>query len=112
MVRYNLTHYIHIQASGRLVVEPKPFLPDYKDELYRTVLAFENPFDVQGLQIATTTYYDNSRLPDTDSYIPALRRTRRLPSSQRNTRQVTDVARRVRCLAERREDKRGIKPPF
>src|SRR5438552_15244174 len=43
VVRYNLTHYIHIQASGRLVVEPKPFLPDYKDELYRTVLAFENP---------------------------------------------------------------------
>ena len=83
VVRYNLTHYIHIQASGRLVVEPKPFLPDYKDEMYRTVLAFENPFDVQGLQIATTTYYDNSRLPDTDSYIPALRRTRRLPSSQR-----------------------------
>ncbi|MBI4529160.1 MAG: DUF1329 domain-containing protein [Deltaproteobacteria bacterium] len=75
--------YMQIQAVGRLVVEPKPFLPKYKEELHRTLLSLTAPFDVYGLAVATTVYYDAAKLPDTDLYIPTLRRTRRVPSTQR-----------------------------
>ena len=68
---------------GRLVHEPKPVIPAYKHEHYRVVLTFLKPFDVYGLASLSTVYYDSTRLPDTDLYIPALRRTRRVPSTQR-----------------------------
>jgi hypothetical protein len=41
------------------------------------------PFDVYGLAAAITISYDATKLPDTDLYIPSLRRTRRVPSTQR-----------------------------
>jgi hypothetical protein len=83
VVRRDGAIYMQIQTAGRLVVDPKPILPKYKDELHRTLLSLTSPFDVYGLAVGSTIYYDNSRLPDTDLYIPALRRTRRVPSTQR-----------------------------
>jgi hypothetical protein len=75
--------YMQIQTVGRLVVDPKPVLPNYKDELHRTLLSLTAPFDVYGLAVGSTIYYDAAKLPDTDLYIPTLRRTRRVPSTQR-----------------------------
>jgi len=75
--------YMQIQTVGRLVVDPKPILPKYKDEIHRTLLSLTEPFDVYGLAVASTIYYDAAKLPDTDLYIPTLRRTRRVPSTQR-----------------------------
>jgi hypothetical protein len=75
--------YMQIQTVGRLVVDPKPVLPKYKDEIHRTLLSITYPFDVYGLAVASTIYYDAAKLPDTDLYIPSLRRTRRVPSTQR-----------------------------
>ena len=83
VVRKGASFFTRIQAVGRLAVEPKPIIPQYKDELYRTILSVVEPFDSYGLAITTTNKYDASRLPDTDLYIPTLRRTRRVSSTQR-----------------------------
>ncbi len=83
VVRHTTDLFIQLTVNGRLVVDPKPVLPDYKDELFRTWLMFTSPFDEEGLQVATTVYYNNAKLPDTELYIPALKRTRRVPSTQR-----------------------------
>ena len=83
VVREGLAFVVRIATVGRLVNEPRPFIPAYKDELYRAVLTFLKPFDIYGLASNSIVYYDNTRLPDTDLYIPALRRTRRVPSTQR-----------------------------
>lgn len=75
--------YMQIQTVGRLVVDPKPVMPKFSNELHRTLLSLTSPFDVYGLAAASTIYYDATKLPDTDLYVPALRRTRRVPSNQR-----------------------------
>ena len=83
LVRHDSGLFGQIQSVGRLVVDPKPVVPKYKDELHRVILTLNEPFDSYGLGILTTVHYDGSILPDTDLYIPSLRRTRRVPSSQR-----------------------------
>ena len=83
VVREGTAFVVVIYAVGRLVNEPKPVYSAYKNEHYRVVLTFLKPFDVYGLASLSTVYYDHTRLPDTDLYIPALRRTRRVPSTQR-----------------------------
>jgi hypothetical protein len=83
VLREGVGFVVRIQTVGRIAVEPKPILPAYKDELYRAVLTLLKPFDVYGLSSNTTVYYDAARLPDTDLYIPTLRRTRRVLSTQR-----------------------------
>ena len=83
VVREGTAFVVAVQTVGRLARDPKPIIPGYKDEHYRAVLTFLKPFDVYGLASLSTVYYDNTRLPDTDLYIPALRRTRRVPSTQR-----------------------------
>jgi hypothetical protein len=83
LVRKDEDLFLQIQAVGRLVVDPKPIVPQYKDELHRNLLTLNAPFDSYGLGVVSTVYYDATRLPETDLYIPALRRTRRVPSTQR-----------------------------
>jgi uncharacterized protein DUF1329 len=83
VVRRHTTIFQQITSTGRLVIEPKPYNPLYRDELFRTRLVFYAPEDVEGLQDVTVNYYDASRLPDTFLYIPSLRRVRRVPTTQR-----------------------------
>jgi len=83
LVREGSAFVVAVQTVGRMVEDPKPIIPAYKDEHYRAVLTFLKPFDLYGLASLSTVYYDNTRLPDTDLYIPVLRRTRRVPSTQR-----------------------------
>jgi Protein of unknown function (DUF1329) len=83
LVREGSAFVVAIQTVGRLAKEPRPTIPGHKDEHYRAVLTFLKPFDVYGLASLSIVYYDNTRLPDTELYIPALRRTRRVPSTQR-----------------------------
>jgi hypothetical protein len=46
-------------------------------------LTFVEPFDVYGLSIVTTGFYDATKDVNLAGYIPTLRRVRRLPSTQR-----------------------------
>ena len=79
LLREGSAFVVAVYMTGRLAKEPKPVISAYKDENYRVVLTFLKPFDVYGLASLSTVFYDNTRLPDTDLYIPALRRTRRVP---------------------------------
>ena len=83
VVREDEAIFMQIQTVGRLVVDPKPVVSKYKDELHRNLLSVTKPFDSYGLAVTSTVYYDASKLPETDLYIPSLRRTRRVPSTQR-----------------------------
>lgn len=83
VTRTNLTIYQQEISSGRLVLPPKPYNPLYHNELYREHLSFYSPEDVEGLQNVTIVYNDASKLPATYLYIPALRRVRRVPSTER-----------------------------
>jgi Protein of unknown function (DUF1329) len=83
VLRHYKTDFRQVQATGRLVADPKPNLPDFTNEGFRNNLTFHAPFDIAGLQILTIVPYDAKQLPDTYLYVPALRRTRRVPSSQR-----------------------------
>lgn len=83
VVREDEAIFMQIQTVGRLVVDPKPVVSKYKDELHRNLLSVTKPFDSYGLAVTSTVYYDASKLPETDLYIPTLRRTRRVPSTQR-----------------------------
>ncbi|MBI4528599.1 MAG: DUF1329 domain-containing protein [Deltaproteobacteria bacterium] len=75
--------YSFVATVGRVVEDPKPYLPLYKGELYRVSLGFFKPFDVYGLTVLSVLPYDAAKLPETILYIPTLRRTRRVPSTQR-----------------------------
>ncbi len=75
--------YGEIQTVGRLVVTPKPDNPSYKNELHRTLLSLNSPFDLYGLAVSTVVYYNASEMPDTFVYVPALRRVRRVSSTDR-----------------------------
>jgi hypothetical protein len=83
VVREGASFAVRIQEVGRLVVEPKPFIPGYSEELYRSTLTVLKPFDAYGLGATSVVYYDAAKLPDTHLYIPTLRRTRRVLSTQR-----------------------------
>ena len=83
VVREDEAIFMQIQTVGRLVVDPKPVVAKYKDELHRNLLSVNKPFDSYGLAVTSTVYYDATKLPETDLYIPTLRRTRRVPSTQR-----------------------------
>lgn len=72
-----------IYTVGRQVVDPKPSIPSYATELYRQGITFVQPFDVYGLSITTTIPYNQKEYPNTEAYIPTLRRVRRLPTTQR-----------------------------
>jgi len=83
VVRRDEALFMQIQSVGRLVLDPKPVNSKYKDELHRNLLSINKPFDSYGLGVLSTVFYDGSKLPETDLYIPTLRRTRRVPSTQR-----------------------------
>jgi hypothetical protein len=83
LVRRSEGFFPIIYTVGRQVVEPKPHIPQYRDELYRVSVVVFKPFDVYGLNVCTVIPYDQTKLPITDAYIPTLRRVRRLPSTQR-----------------------------
>jgi len=76
-------YFVTIYTNARTAVDPRPIVPAYKDELYRVGLTFVEPFDVYGLSIVTTGFYDAAKDIELTGYIPNLRRVRRLPSTQR-----------------------------
>ncbi len=83
VVRERSAQFTTIYTNGRQIIDPKPSIPAYKKELVRITLTELAPFDIYGLGITTITYYDGSKFPDTILYVPSLRRTLRVPSTQR-----------------------------
>ena len=60
-----------MQAVGRTVLEPKPYLTGHEDKLrYQSVL-FVAPHDIRGTSYLNIWYYDQNRFPDLFGYVPA-----------------------------------------
>ena len=68
---------------SRLVLDPKPYLPEHKDKLRFQTVFFLTPNDVKGTSFLNIWHYDQRRFPDLYGYIPAFKRVRRYPANQR-----------------------------
>ncbi|HYC00583.1 MAG TPA: DUF1329 domain-containing protein [Candidatus Limnocylindrales bacterium] len=80
-----IDHIRRLYFTGRLVVDPKPAMPNrdaarFKEALYPLI----EPFDLKGTGFTFTRYLDPARQDDTWLYLPQLRRVRRLSSAQRS----------------------------
>jgi hypothetical protein len=72
--------------NSRVVVDPKPELPNPKGYRYQDVLGpLLGPYDLKGLGGLTYRYIDPTKQDDTFLYLPSLRRVRRLSTAQRSS---------------------------
>jgi hypothetical protein len=71
--------------NSRLVVDPKPELPNPEGIRFKEVLGpLIAPFDLKGIGALEYRYIDASKQDDTWLYVPSLRRVRRLSTAQRS----------------------------
>jgi hypothetical protein len=92
---YLLDHLRTLFYNSRLLVDPKPELPNPDKVRGKTSLhPILEPFDLKGVGLTAIRYLDPDRQDDTWLYLPTLRRVRRLSSAQRSDAlfgQDTDV---------------------
>ena len=83
-VRYQAFNGDLMYFDGRLEIPPKPIYTPNPDKLMRVdVAATIHPYEMQGTLSVIKTYDDPSKLDDLWVYLPAMRRIRRLSTSQR-----------------------------
>lgn len=75
--------FAEVQATGRLVLEPRPYRLGQEDKLRYSTLLLTSPTSVAGSSFLSVWWYDQSRFPDFFGYLPAYRRVRRFPTNQR-----------------------------
>lgn len=75
--------WAELHPVGRVVMEPRPWWPEHKDKLRFQSVFFESPNDVRGTGYLNIWPYDQHRFPDLYGYLPAFRRVRQFPTSQR-----------------------------
>ena len=75
--------WAEMAASGRTVLEPRPYWPGDDDKLrYQSVL-FTAPADVRGTMYLNVWPYDQRQFPTLQGYLPAFKRVRSFPTNQR-----------------------------
>jgi hypothetical protein len=80
-----LDKYRKIQFVGRLMVDPKPELPNPEGVRFKErVGPILEPYDLKGLGALFFRYLHPSKADDSWVYIPQLRRVRRLSTAQRS----------------------------
>jgi hypothetical protein len=89
---YQGANYLHINTTGRLVTDPKPYIPGFETEVFRAFVPYYDPFTLKGVNILNIGYVLADKLPESYIYIPALRRVRKLSSSERFESPVGDTA--------------------
>lgn len=73
-----------IYLTSRELLDPKPtYAPKYKDVLFKNFAYVQEPFDLKGFGNLIVRYCDSTKQDDNFSYIPAMRRVRRLSSAQK-----------------------------
>ncbi len=71
--------------TGRLFVDPKPELPNPDGIRYKEILSpVVSPFDMKGVGELSFRYLSAARQDDTWLYVPAIRRIRRMSTTQRS----------------------------
>ena len=70
--------------TSREIKDPKPTYDEkYKDIFFKELVYVQDPFDLRGFGSLTFRFNDQTKSDDSFSYIPAMRRVRRLTSGQR-----------------------------
>jgi hypothetical protein len=75
--------FIEVQATGRLVVDPRPHMPGEEDKIRFNTVLVTYPGDLAGSSFLSIWHYDQSRFPDFHAYLPAFKRVRRFAANQR-----------------------------
>jgi hypothetical protein len=75
--------WAEMAATGRTVVEPKPYWRTQSDNLRYQSVFFLEPADVRGTAFLNVWPYDQSQLPHLSGYLPAYKRVRSFPANQR-----------------------------
>jgi hypothetical protein len=89
-VAYNYQScWVEMSPVGRLVLDPKPYLPGHEDKLRYQSVFFVSPNDIRGTSYLSIWHYDQNRYPHLYGYQPAFKRVRRLPTNQRVEPQIT-----------------------
>ncbi|HVN83456.1 MAG TPA: DUF1329 domain-containing protein [Candidatus Binatia bacterium] len=80
-----LGDFRRLYYNGRLVVDPKPALPNPDAIRYKEILSpIVAPFDMKGVGQLSFRFLSAGRQDDTWLYVPAIRRIRRMSTSQRS----------------------------
>lgn len=75
--------WAEMAAAGRTVVDPKPTWPGEPTQLRYQSILFTEPSDVRGTVYLNIWPYDQNQFPLLYGYLPAFKRVRQFPSSQR-----------------------------
>lgn len=80
--------WCEVAGTGRLVQDPKPYMPTPYDQTGEKVLRYQSavwtyPNDIKGTSILNIWPYDATQYPDFFGYLPAFKRVRRFPTNQR-----------------------------
>jgi hypothetical protein len=83
--QFILGDFRRLYYNGRLFVDPKPEMPNPDGIRYKEILApVVAPFDMKGVGQLSFRYLSAARQDDTWLYVPAIRRIRRMSTSQRS----------------------------
>lgn len=83
-VRYEYeTGWAEMQPVARVRLDPKPYWEPHIDKLRFQSVFFVTPTSVAGTNYLNVWAYDQSTFPELYGYLPAFKRVRRFPTSQR-----------------------------
>ncbi|MBV1931866.1 MAG: DUF1329 domain-containing protein [Porticoccaceae bacterium] len=75
--------WVELAATGRIVLEPKPYWTGHEDKLRYQSVFFIKPQDIAGTSFLNVWDYDQRQFPSLSGYLPSFKRVRRFPSNQR-----------------------------
>lgn len=75
--------WTEMHPVARVTMDPKPWWPKHRDKLRFQSIVFTSPGDIDGTAYLNTWPYDQHLFPDLQGYLPAFRRVRQFPTSQR-----------------------------
>lgn len=75
--------WAELAPVARIVVDPKPYWPEFKDKLRFQSVAFTYPNEEKGTSFLNIWPYDQNEFPELYGYLPAFKRIRRFPTNQR-----------------------------
>jgi hypothetical protein len=73
--------WVEVQGTGRIVLDPMPYMD--REILRWNTAFFTSPTDVAGTSFLNIWPYDASQYPGMHGFIPAFKRIRRFPTTQR-----------------------------
>lgn len=83
-VRYTYDlFFVSCQTVGRVVAEPKPYIPGHENELRIMTSVIAAPQDVRGMATLTIQPYDQHTFPAAWGFVPSTKRVRSMSPTER-----------------------------